>query len=311
MPEKMMPEKMMPQMKMIEKHFQTGKLLSSLCTFGIGGPARYFAEVRSLESMRQLIRLCKEAQLPYLVLGKGSNCLFDDRGFGGAVLLNKIDFIESPSPGLFHVGAGYSFSLLGAQTARQQWAGLEFASGIPGSVGGAVFMNAGANKREACDSLVSVDFVDEEGNVHILKREDLKFGYRSSPFQDMSGAIVGATFALIHDPAARAKQLEIINYRKDTQPYSDKSAGCVFRNPSCGFAGAMIEQAGLKGASIGGAKVSEKHANFLVNSHQATAQDLLALIDLVKHSVMAKHGVELESEVRCIPYEGCHASLPR
>lgn len=284
--------------------------MSSLSTFGIGGPARYFAEVRSIDMMRQLLQLCKEAQLPYLILGKGSNCLFHDRGYAGAVLLNKIDFIESPSPGLFHVGAGYSFSLLGAQTARQQWAGLEFASGIPGSVGGAVYMNAGANKRETCESLVSVDFLDENGILHCLKRDELKFGYRASPFQNMPGAIVGATFSLAHDPAARTKQIEIINYRKDTQPYSDKSAGCIFRNPSCGFAGAMIEQAGLKGTSIGGAKVSEKHANFLVNSGNATAEDLLALIALVKSSVLAKHGVELESEVRCIPYEGCHATLP-
>ncbi|MCE5317234.1 MAG: UDP-N-acetylmuramate dehydrogenase [Parachlamydia sp.] len=295
----------------IDRLFQTGKLMSSLSTFGIGGPARYFAEVRSIESMRELLRLCKEATLPYLILGKGSNCLFDDRGFSGAILLNKIDFIESFSPGVFHVGAGYSFSLLGAQTARQQWAGLEFASGIPGTVGGAVFMNAGANKRETCESLVSVDFLDEEGTLHCLKREDLKFNYRTSPFQNMPGAIVGATFSLVHDPAARTKQIEIINYRKDTQPYSDKSAGCIFRNPSCGFAGAMIEQSELKGTVVGGAKVSEKHANFLVNTGRATAEDVQALIALVKRSVLAKHGVELESEVRCIPYQGCHAALPR
>lgn len=295
-----------------ESHFQLNKPLKELCTLGIGGPARYFADVRTIEAMRQRILLCKEASLPYLVLGKGSNCLFDDRGFNGAVLLNKIDFIETSSPGLFHVGAGYSFSLLGAQTARQQWAGLEFASGIPGTVGGAVFMNAGANKKETCDTLVSVDFLDEEGKLHQLKRDELKFSYRTSPFQDIPGAIVGATFALAHDPAARAKQLEIIQYRKETQPYSDKSAGCIFRNPSCGHAGALIDQSGLKGTAVGGAKVSEKHANFLINSGGATAEELFALIALVKREVRTKQGVELESEVRFIPFEkGFHATLPR
>lgn len=289
---------------------EENKPLKALCTLGIGGPARYFAEVRTIDAMRTMFLLCKERQLPYFILGKGSNTLFDDRGFNGAVLLNKIDFFEELEPGLFHVGAGYSFSLLGAQTARKEWAGLEFASGIPGSVGGAVFMNAGANKAETCDSLVSVDYLDEKGVLHQLKKEDLAFSYRTSAFQEMAGAIVGATFALKPDPEARKRQLEIIRYRQETQPYSDKSAGCIFRNPSCGHAGALIDQSGLKGLMIGGAKVSEKHANFLINSKEATAEDILQLIALVKSQVFAKQGIELESEVRTIPFD-THASLSR
>jgi UDP-N-acetylmuramate dehydrogenase len=279
------------------------KRLSELSTFGIGGPARYFTEARTIEEMQKALILCREKQMPYLVIGKGSNCLFDDRGFNGMVILNKIDFNEKPAKELVHVGAGFSFSLLGSQTARHGLGGLEFASGIPGSVGGAVYMNAGANGGETCQALFSVDFISEDGVLHCLKKEELEFSYRFSSFQKMRGVIVGATFALIQSETARARQLEIIEYRIKTQPYSDKSAGCIFRNPTCGHAGALIDKSGLKGKSIGGAKVSELHANFIVNTGSATAKDVLDLIDLIKHTVKEKTGFELESEVRCIPFE--------
>lgn len=280
--------------------FHQNKSLADLCTFGIGGMARFFAEVRSVEEMRKCLETCRAQKLPYMILGKGSNCLFDDRGFNGVIILNKIDFLERPSPHLYHVGAGYSFSLLGTQTARQGFSGLEFASGIPGTVGGAVFMNAGANGRETKESLISVDFMDENGVVRTIKKEDLHFGYRTSSFQQMSGAIIGATFALAASSTARSKQLEIITYRKKTQPYSDMSAGCIFRNPSCGHAGALIEQSGLKGEKIGGAKVSEIHANFIVNTGNASADDVIELITLIKKRVKEKTGIDLEPEVRHI-----------
>lgn len=281
---------------------QKDKLLSDLCTFGVGGPARYFAEVNTIEKMQEILVSCQDHRLSYLILGKGSNCLFDDKGFDGVVILNKINFYEEHHPGIFHVGAGYSFSLLGAQTARKGWSGLEFASGIPGSIGGAVFMNAGANGRETCESLTCVDFVDANGGLRTLKKEELHFAYRSSSFHQMKGAIVGATFTLNQVEGARKKQLEIIAYRQSTQPYGEKTAGCMFRNPNCGHAGALIEKSGLKGAHIGSAKVSEKHANFIVNSGNASCDDILQLVNLVKEQVKEKTGEDLESEVRYIPY---------
>lgn len=283
--------------------FQQNRLLSEVCTFGIGGPARYFAEARSIEEMRQILTYCKSQNISYFVLGKGSNCLFDDRGFQGAVILNKIDFLNRPAENIFHVGSGYSFSLLGTQTARQGWSGLEFASGIPGTVGGALFMNAGANGKETCQTLDAVEFLDDAGKLLVLKKENLSFGYRSSSFQTLPGAIVGATFVLTASPEARQKQLEIIVYRKNTQPYSDKSAGCIFRNPHCGHAGALIERSGLKGIGVGGAKVSERHANFIVNAGGASTRNVLDLIAMIKQRVQEKTGVELDSEVRYIPYE--------
>lgn len=282
--------------------FERHRSLKELTTLGIGGPAHYFIEVHDITMMQEVLLVCKEQQLPYFILGKGSNLLFDDRGFAGLVIANRIQFLNKINEHTWHVGAGYSFSLLGTQTARQGLAGLEFASGIPGSVGGAVYMNAGANGNETCQSLISVDFVTPDGRLHCLPISELSFNYRYSSFQHKEGAIVGATFGLTEMEGARQKQLDIIQYRKKTQPYDAKSAGCIFRNPSCGHAGALIEQSGLKGKKMGGAEVSSLHANFLINSDNATATDLLNLIHHVRDEVKARTGFDLEHEVRCIPY---------
>lgn len=281
--------------------FQEGKKLSDVSTLGVGGPARYYMEVRTVEEMQETLKACQGFR--FVILGKGSNCLFDDRGYNGVVILNKIDFFEEREAGVFHVGAGYSFSLLGVQTARKGWSGLEFASGIPGTVGGAVFMNAGANGMETCDCLVSVDYVTEEGELRAMAKEDLFFAYRRSGFHEMRGAIVGATFRLMRSEEARKKQIGIITYRKKTQPYGEKSAGCMFRNPEGKHAGALIEQCGLKGLSVGGAQVSGLHANFIINQGTATSGDILRLIDEIKERVKVEAAVDLESEVRYIPYE--------
>lgn len=276
--------------------------LKDFCTYGIGGPARYFLEIRTNQEMQAAIAFCLSRNIPYFILGKGSNTLFDDRGYAGCILLNKIDFFEQLSPGIFHVGAGYSFSLLGVQTARQGWAGLEFASGIPGSVGGAVYMNAGANGHETCEHLHTVDFLNEAGHLEMIPKHELSFSYRYSSFQKKKGAIVGATFVLEADRLARKKQIDIVNYRIKTQPYGDKSAGCVFVNPQQGHAGALIEQCGLKGFSIGGASVSTLHGNFLINANHASCQDMLNLIHHIKVKIKKDTGIELEAEVRYIPY---------
>lgn len=287
----------------ISSRFTQGKLLSELTTFGIGGPARFFFEARTPVEMQEAILYASSASIPYIILGKGSNSLFDDRGFDGLVILNKIAFCEEKPGGQFYVGAGYSFSLLGVQTARNKWSGLEFASGIPGSVGGAVYMNAGANGRETKEALLDVTYVTEMGELQKLSAQDLEFSYRTSIFQKMKGAIVAATFQLTPSDEARKKQLGIVEYRTRTQPYGDPSAGCVFRNPEGNFAGAVIEQSGLKGMQVGGAMVSPLHANFIVNAGGATASDVLRLAALVKEKVNEKLGVHLEMEIRYIPYQ--------
>lgn len=282
---------------------QRNRNLSEFSTFGIGGPIRYFLSVSSVEEMEEALHFAKQEHIPYLVLGKGSNCLFDDRGYAGLVILNKIDFCQWQDSQVF-VGAGYSFSLLGVQSARQGFSGLEFASGIPATVGGAIFMNAGANGHETKDVLRSVLYLMDTGEKKTFLREGLSFSYRKSPFQSMQGIILGATFALEPQKEARQKQLQIVDYRMKTQPLKEKSIGCIFRNPHPSQpAGALIQNAGLKGFQIGGAKVSEIHANFIVNAGQATAQDVLALIQTIQQRVGEQSGIHLEPEIRIVPYE--------
>lgn len=284
--------------------WETGHLLKDFSTIKVGGEARYYLAIRSIEAMAEALQRCQREKLPFFVLGKGSNCLFDDRGFDGVILHNKIEGCEWLEGDRVRVGAGFSFSLLGVQSARRHLAGLEFASGIPASVGGAVFMNAGANGQETADALSEVEFLDESGKLHLFQRENLNFSYRHSPFQSMKGAIVRATFQLKPCSEAREKQLQILDYRIKTQPYSEPSAGCIFRNPVGNSSGRLIEAAGLKGYLEGDAKVSEKHANFIVNSQQATATDILKLIEKVQKQVHDKSGLWLEPEVRVIPYSG-------
>jgi len=272
---------------------QQNRNLSEFSTFGIGGPIRYFVEVHSYEEMEEALQL----NIPYLIIGKGSNCLFMDQGFDGLVILNKIDFCNWEGCEVT-VGAGYSFSLLGVQSARNGMSGLEFASGIPATVGGAIFMNAGANGKETKDCLKSVLYLDAVR--HQIEKTDIEFGYRSSSFQKMKGVILSATFLLKAHLRARKSQLEIVDYRMKTQPLKEKSAGCAFRNPENKSAGALIDQCGLKGLTLGGAKVSEIHANFIVNTGFATSDDVRKLIELVQERVLEQTGVYLEPEIRMI-----------
>lgn len=285
---------------MLEK-FQKNKSLRPYSTFGIGGEAKFLIEISSISMMQEVLAFCFSEKLPYIVLGKGSNTLFDDRGYHGLAIINKIQNCSILEEKVF-VGAGYSFSLLGVQTARKGLAGLEFASGIPGTIGGAIYMNAGANGGETGDVIAEVLFVNEEGGLHRFSRPELTFAYRYSSFQEKRGAIVEAQFLLHPLADARKKQLEIVAYRTRTQPYSEKSCGCIFRNPLNEKAGALIEKCGLKGMKLGDAEVSTVHANFIINTKDASAKDVLALAQLVKEKVNRQTGIELEMELRFLPY---------
>lgn len=271
--------------------------LAPFTTFGVGGAARWFASISSIDELAEVFAFCKQGNIPWMVLGKGSNCLFDDRGYEGIVLLNKLNQMRELGEGRFFAESGYSFARLGANTARNGWSGLEFASGIPGSVGGAVYMNAGANGSDTSRVLQAVDFLFEDGVRKTFLRDELHFGYRHSPFQQMKGAVTGAVFALSPSPEARDRQHEMLAYRTSTQPYGSKSAGCVFRNPEGYSAGGLIDRCGLKGMRIGGAEVSPQHANFIVNAGGATAEDILNLMKHIRQTVLDKYGIELRSEV--------------
>lgn len=282
-------------------HFKHDQLLKDYSTFGIGGPARWLVEVKTIEEMQSVLQRCSLEKLAYIVIGKGSNSLFDDRGFDGVAIINKIHFCEFKESAVF-VGSGYSFALLGVQTARKGLAGLEFASGIPASVGGAIYMNAGASGAQVSDVISEVIYVTDSGEVQRLSKNQLQFGYRSSSFQGKGGSIVAATFTLQPSTEARQKQLGIVDYRTKTQPYGDLSCGCVFRNPEGGSAGRLIQECGLKGKRMGGAEVSTLHANFIVNAEGAKASDVLELAKHIVDTVHVKTGVALEMELCVIPY---------
>jgi UDP-N-acetylmuramate dehydrogenase len=292
----------MPSTKKKKVNLEFEKLLSAFTTFGIGGPAKFFTAVKNVEEMREALAFARKEKIPFFLLGKGSNVLFDDRGFNGLVILNKIDFCEAVNE-TFFVGAGYSFSLLGAQTARKGFSGLEFASGIPGSFGGAIYMNAGANGFETANVLEKVHFLNAQGEILIFSRDALHFQYRTSPFQKMQGAIIAASVVLTPQDKAREKQLEIIKYRKETQPLKEKSVGCIFRNPEGHSAGALIQKCGLKGTNRGGAFVSPVHANFIVNRGGAKAVEVLDLIQQIQEKVKEETGIALQPEICYVSFE--------
>lgn len=282
--------------------FERRRELRSFCTLGIGGAADYFYEAKSLEGLTKALSKARAEKIPTLVIGKGSNTLFDSRGFAGLVIYNNVQAIEF-APGSVFVAGGYAFARLGLVTARRDLSGLEFAAGIPGSVGGAVFMNAGAMGCDVAGALAECLWIDGEGRMQRSKREDLAFDYRYSPFQDSGGVIVGAKFRLEEDPTAKKRCQEMLQRRLATQPYGEKTAGCFFRNPGEKCAGALIDAAGLKGRRIGGAMVSPLHANFIVNAGGATSGDVLELIALIQEAVIARFGCSLHLEVSLIPYE--------
>lgn len=280
----------------LQTRLQQNRPLSDLTTIGIGGPARYLLEVTHPDELCEAIHYANTLSMPYLILGKGSNTLFDDLGYNGLVILNRIDVCQLHE-GTITVGAGHSFAHLGVWSAKQHLAGLEFAAGIPGSVGGAIYMNAGACGAQTADCLINVTFVDGSGELRTLPKEQLRFAYRTSWFQAHPAAIASATFQLTPSDQARSRQLQYVNQRLKTQPYRDKSAGCLFRNPPGRSAGHLIEQCGLKGLRQGGAQVSEMHANFLLNRGNATASDVLALAEHIRATVLQRCEVQLKLEV--------------
>ncbi|MBI5273931.1 MAG: UDP-N-acetylmuramate dehydrogenase [Chlamydiales bacterium] len=291
-------------MDIVTKPFQIHRnvLLKHYSTFGIGGPASFLMEVFSAQQLKEALAFIHHHELSFIVIGKGSNCLFDDRGYLGAVIVNKIAY-KKQEANIVDVSSGYSFALLGVQTAKAGYAGLEFASGIPGSVGGAIYMNAGAGGNETKDYLKHVVVIDKKGDVQTIDKKDITFGYRYSSFQNKDLIILSAVFSLIEDCKAKERQSSLLNYRLNSQPYDQLSVGCCFKNPSCGSAGALIEQLQLKGFQIGGAKVSEKHANFIINAGGATAADVLAVMETIEKKAKEVLGITMHREVRVIAYD--------
>ncbi len=283
--------------------WQKGVLLHTYSTYRIGGEAKLFTVASTVAEMKRAISHCLDQGIPYYILGRGSNTLFDDRGYNGAVILNHIRFFERKGR-LFHAGSGVSFSLLGNRVSGMGFSGLEYATGIPGSLGGAIYMNAGAAGREISSVTRDVDYLTEEGDVVRLLPEEIGFRYRGAEFfHRRKGVILAATLELSEDPEARKRVDLFRRQREATQPWKEPSCGCVFKNPSLLPAGALIEKMGFKGCISGGVGVSEKHANFIVNKGGGTARAVKAMIERIEKEAFEQYGIRLEREVRFVPYE--------
>ena len=283
--------------------------LSAHCTFRIGGPADVFIQPQDSDALCRAIALCEECGVKYYLLGNGSNILFEDAGYRGAVIDISAE-AEGTEP-LVCPGAegddllapaGMKLSTLCSFALKQGYTGLEFAYGIPGTVGGAVYMNAGAYGGEMKDVLQSVSYRTRSGEVVNAEAAELDLSYRHSIFEENGGCILSAVFRLQKgDPAAiKARMDELMQKRIDKQPLDKPSAGSTFKRPAGAFAAALIDQCGLRGHRHGGAAVSEKHCGFVVNLGGATCADVLALCDEVRAVVKEKTGYALEKEIRVV-----------
>ena len=276
--------------------------LDKFTTLRVGGPADYFAEPRTEEELLLLIQEAKAARMPVLLLGNGSNLLVRDGGFRGlAIRLGKAFSAIERRGSCLYAQAGALLSTLARQAQEASLTGLEFAQGIPGSVGGGVYMNAGAYGGELGQTVEFVRVLAGDA-VRDIPGSEMHFSYRHTRAMDEQWIILGAHFRLNPgDPKEiEAAMRDYAARRKDKQPLEYPSAGSFFKRPAGHFAGALIEGAGLKGMTVGGAQVSVKHAGFLINRGGATASDFLALMRLVQERVMEKYGVMLEPEVRIV-----------
>lgn len=272
-------------------------------TFRIGGECDIFCEPKNAYELAGLIRLLNENNQSYIVLGNGSNVLVSDEGIRGVVIKIGEQMSEVSVCGEeITSGAGILLSRLSKKAMNESLSGMECISGIPGSVGGAVYMNAGAYGAEIADILQSVTYVSREGEIITLEKADLSLGYRKSVFMENGGIVTSCVLKLKKGDKEKIAQdmAEVTKKRVEKQPLELPSAGSTFKRPQGYFAGALIEECGLKGYSVGGAKVSEKHAGFVVNFDNATANDVLAVIEHVQKTVYEKFGVGLEPEVKFI-----------
>lgn len=275
-------------------------------TFRIGGPAQYLALPSSAEQISRLLLFARNAGLPVTLLGNCSNVLVRDGGIDGLVLQLGSNFSKASVTGNeVEAEAGILMSTLAQVCTRAGLAGFEFASGIPGSLGGGVYMNAGAYNGEIGSIVKSVTVINERLELVTLSREEMGFAYRHTALSGRDVAVVSAVLSLSPDNPQdiAARVADFTRRRRERQPLNYPSAGSVFKRPEGAFAAALIDTAGLKGVSVGGAQVSCKHAGFFVNTGGATAADVLALIKLVQNTVYEKSGFRLEPEIKIIGHD--------
>ena len=277
--------------------------LSTLTTYKTGGIAKLVVYPNNINNLKQMLKLIHKYNIKYFILGKGSNTLFSDKEFNGVIIkLDKLNNFKIKQTEIY-VESGMILSKLVQASVKNELTGLEFAIGIPGTIGGAIYMNAGAYGNNMSNIVKSVIVLNEKFQIKEILLEKLKFDYRYSIFQDNKNLIcVAANIKLEHgnhDEIA-SKIKENLLKRKNSQPLEYPSAGSVFRNPEGNYAGKIIEELGLKGKNIGGAEISTKHANFIINKNNASSYDILNLIKLVQKEVKDKYKIDLKLEQQLV-----------
>lgn len=270
-------------------------------TFRIGGPADYYLCPHSTEELQKILQICRENKLEFFILGNGSNLLVSDKGYRGVVIQLWKNFSDiETEDNTITVKAGALLSKVAAEALEESLTGMEFASGIPGTMGGAVMMNAGAYGGEMKDIIREVTVLTREGELLTLSKEEMNFGYRTSVVKEKGYVVISAELQLRKGDREEIRKVmdELKERRVTKQPLDMPSAGSTFKRPEGYFAGKLIMDAGLRGFSVGGAQISEKHCGFVVNKGDATAADVLGLIGEVQKRVQEKFGVALEPEVK-------------
>lgn len=278
--------------------------MSKHTTFRIGGPAELMIEPGSPRHLLAAVRQLKKFGIPYFVMGNGSNLLVGDKGIKGAVIKISNSMSECEVAGcVITAQSGIKLSRIANTALNNSLSGLEFASGIPGTLGGAVFMNAGAYGEEMKDIISEVTYIDtEKEEIDTIPGTECKFGYRKSIFSELNSIVTSAKLSLVEAKAEdiKSKMNELTKRRCEKQPLDKPSAGSTFKRPEGYFAGALIQDSGLKGCRVGGAEVSQKHSGFIINADKATAEDVRNLIKKVQDEVYFKFGVKMEPEVRFV-----------
>ena len=281
-------------------------------TFRIGGPADYFVTPKDEKEIAAVIEICKKREIPYYIVGNGSNLLVGDKGYRGVVIqifktMNHIRVSENE----IYAAAGSSLAQIASAALAAELTGFEFAAGIPGTIGGAVVMNAGAYGGEMKDILKDVEVLTPDGEIKILSLEELDLSYRHSCIFENDYIVLSVHLHLEQGDKTviRNRMDELARARREKQPLEYPSAGSTFKRPAGYFAGALIQDAGLKGYTVGGAQVSEKHSGFVINRGGATAEEVLFLIKQVQKKVKSRFGVTMEPEVRMVGFTDTEVKL--
>ena len=294
--------------KEIEKIVSKDKIyinepMNKYTSFKIGGPAECLIKIQTSEQLKEILKISKKENIPLTIIGNGSNILVSDSGIKGIVLKIEIPTFEiNEQTAKIKVGSGVKLGMIAQKCLKQELAGFEFASGIPGTVGRAIRMNAGAHGREMKDVVTTVTYMDRNGEIHIIQNQEANFEYRKSFFSQKDYIILEVEMQLEKWMAEeiQAKMNEYATYRKEKQPIEYPSAGSTFKRGSDFITAKLIDDCGLKGYQIGGAQISEKHAGFIINKDNATAEDVIKLMEYTKEQVYNKFGKVIEAEIEII-----------